>query len=96
MKTLIFIFLASTSFAALPPLAQSVREYKALLADPQFYASFKSADQVKEILRTERGFLVLTQNSAMHVDIHYKEAMTPGFMGPAQFELEFSPPVSLN
>ena len=49
MKNFCFIFLASTGFAVLPPLAQSTREIQALLADPHFYESLGSAELIQDI-----------------------------------------------
>lgn len=94
MKRLFFIFLASTTFAALPPLAQSTRELQSLLADSRFYASLGSAEMIKEIIRTEKGFLVLTQNYAMRVGIKYGGG-DGQMIGPIHFELEFQQPVDL-
>ena len=95
MKKLIFIFLASTTFGLLPPLAQSTRELQALLADSRFYESLGSAELVKDIIRTDKGYLVLTQNYAMRVDLKYEGRGDQKFVGPAQFQLEFHPPIDL-
>lgn len=94
MKKLIFIFLASTTFAALPPLAQSTRELQALLADTRLYESLGSAELIKDIIRTEKGYLVLTQNYAMRVDVKYGGGDRK-VIGPIHFELEFQQPVDL-
>ncbi len=94
MKKLIFIFLASTTFAALPPLAQSTREMQALLADTRFYDALGSAEQIKDIIRTDKGYLVLTQHYAMRVDIKYGGG-DKKIIGPVHFELEFHDPIDL-
>jgi hypothetical protein len=95
MKKLFFIFFASTTlFAALPPLAQSTREMQALLADSRFYDSLGSAEQIKDIIRTDKGYLVLTQNYAMRVDIKYGGG-DKKIIGPIHFELEFHDPIDL-
>ena len=93
VKTLALIFLASTAFAALPPLAQSARELQALLADSRFYESLGGAERVREVIRVEKGYLVLTQNYAMRVDIEYEKGQKR--IGPVQFQLEFHQPVNL-
>lgn len=95
MKKLIFIFFASTTFAALPPLAQGVRELQALLSDSRFYESLGSAELIKDIIRTETGYLVLTQHYAMRVDLKYGGSNDQKWVGPAQFQLEFQTPVDL-
>jgi len=95
MKKLFFTLLASsTAFSALPPLAQSTRELQALLADSRFYQSLGSSEMVKDIIRTESGYLVLTQNYAMKVDIKYGGG-DKRVIGPIHFELEFQQPVNL-
>jgi len=94
MKKLIFIFLASTAFAALPPLAQSTRELQSLLSDTRFYDALGSAELIKDIIRTEKGYLVLTQNYAMRVDIEYGGG-DKKIIGPIHFELKFHQPVDI-
>ena len=96
MKKMILILLASTTYAALPPLAQSTREIQAILADSQFYSSLGSAEMIKEIIRTEKGYLVVTQHYSMHVDIKYGGHSEPRVIGPARFELEFQKPIKLS
>jgi hypothetical protein len=94
MKKLIFIFLASSTFAVLPPLAQSTREVQALLADGRFYDALGSAEQIKDIIRTDKGYLVLTENYAMRVDIKYGGG-DKKIIGPLPFELQFYQPINL-
>lgn len=94
MKKWIFILLASTSFAALPPLAQSVREFEALLSDAKFYDSLGSAEKIRDILRTESGFLVFSEHYVMRVDVKYG-GREQRIIGPAHFELEFQQPIDL-
>jgi hypothetical protein len=94
MKKLFFILLASTTFAALPPLAQSTRELQALLADHRLYESLGSAERIKEILRTEHGYLVLTENYALRVDIQYGGGHSK-VIGPIHFEFNFHSPADL-
>jgi hypothetical protein len=94
MKKLLFIFFASVSFAALPPLAQSTREMQAVLSDSRFYDTLGSAEVIKELIRTEKGYLVLTQNYAMRVDVKYGGG-DQRRIGPVHFELEFQQPVDL-
>ena len=88
MKKWIFILLASTTFGALPPLAQSVRELQALLADGRLYEALGSAEVIQEIVKTERGYLVMTQNYSMEIDIKYGGG-EKRIIGPVHFELEF-------
>ncbi len=94
MRKLIFLFLTTTAFAALPPLAQSTREFQALLSDQRFYDSLGSAEQIKEIIRIKNGFLVLTKNYMMQVGVKYTGA-DQRIMGPIRFELDFQKPINL-
>lgn len=91
MKKVLLVLFATTAFAILPPLAQSIRETEALLSDPKFYNSLGSAEMIEEIIRTESGFLVITQNYAMRVDVKYK-GREGGRVGPVAFDLEFHSP----
>lgn len=95
MKKLICILLISSfGFGALPPLAQSIRELKALVDDPRLYQSLGSAEVIEEISRTNGGYLVFTKNYSMHVGVtilrNHKERV-----GPVEFELQFEKPVDL-
>lgn len=94
MKKWVFILLAQASFAALPPLAQSTREFQALLSDAKFYDSLGSAERIRDILRTEHGFLVFTEHYVMRVDILYG-GRDQRLIGPVHFELEFEQPIDL-
>lgn len=92
MKKFCFLFLSTSAFALLPPLAQSTREIQALISDSHFYESLGSGEAIQEILRNERGYLVVTQHYTMQVDIEY---LHTGRVGPAQFRFSFNEPVKL-
>lgn len=94
MKKLILIFLASTSFAALPPLYQSVREIQTLASHPRLAELLGSSEMITSITRTEKGYQVLTHNYVMEVDIHYGGGDRQ-FCGPAQFQFDFFEPVDI-
>jgi hypothetical protein len=72
---------------ALPPAAQVLREWQALLKHPEFAALLSSGETVQKISRTESGFLIETENHIVDVEIRYKGA--GGLLGPAQFDLIF-------
>ena len=92
MKKLMFIFFASATFAALPPLAQGIRELQTLLADQRLYESLGSGEAIKEIIRTESGYLVVTRNYELQVDLKYGGG-DRRLIGPIHFELEFKEPI---
>ena len=95
MKTLFLCALtfASTGFTLLPPLAQSTREIQAILSNAQMYENLGSAEMIREINRTEKGYLILTHHYAMQVDVQYIHDGKR--IGPAQFQLEFLSPIDL-
>ncbi|HSX25672.1 MAG TPA: hypothetical protein VLE89_01525 [Chlamydiales bacterium] len=92
MKIIAFVCLAGSAFAALPPLSQGVRELQAVLADPHLQDELGSSERIQEIFRTENGYVVVTQNYQMRVDVQYQEMRRPG---PIPFDLQFYPPVHL-
>lgn len=77
--------LAINAFGALPPLYQSIREYKALIESPEL-SQLGSAEMIKEIQRDETGFTVLSERKTLHVDVVYDPQDQPG---PVKFHLEF-------
>jgi hypothetical protein len=85
MRVLYFLF-AISGFALLPPLAQSIKEIEALVADPRFYQALGSAEAIQEITRNEHGYQIVTQHYTMQVNIEY---LRTGKIGPAQFQFEF-------
>lgn len=95
MKSICFAlaFFASSLFGALPPLAQSSKEIQAILADPRLQEQLGSAEVIHEIIRTNGGYVVMTQSYSMRVDVHYSNE--PRRIGPVSFHLEFYPPVDL-
>ena len=83
-----FLSLCSLSHAALPPLAQTSLEMRAILEDPRLFNSLKSGEAINEIIRRHQGYTVVTTHHILEVDLHYKPAE---LMGPVPFELEFHP-----
>ena len=83
---------AASLFGALPPLAQSSREIQALLSDSQMQTLLGGAEWVQEIVRTETGYVVMTQNYLLRVDVEYLRAGRPG---PVPFQLHFQDPIEL-
>ena len=86
------LFASSTAFAALPPLAQSVRELEAILQSDQTYSLLGGASPIVEIDRVADGYIVKTNEQEMQVDVVY---LPPENIGPARFKLVFHTPVSV-
>jgi hypothetical protein len=94
MKKFALLLLSLTSLqAALPPLAQSSREIKAIVEDARLFQSLGGQETISQIVRIEGGYEVYTQSQAIQVFVHY---LPPVNKGPIPFELQFSSPVSVN
>lgn len=89
MKLLITAFLVTLPlFAALPPMVQAERELKAILNDPKLHEYVSTVDVFERIEKTQEGYLIVTSRHQVAVIVHYLEPKA-GFVGPAQFTLEF-------
>lgn len=80
-----FLFI-NTSFAALPPLWEDVKELKAILDDPQLGSSLQSGESILKIKRTEKGWLIVTNKNHLAIQVVPQQQDK---MGPAKFSLEF-------
>ena len=89
MKMIIAVLFAIGAHAALPPLAQSAREIQAILTDPKTYQILGSAEQIQEVRKTDTGYLVVTKNYQLQVDVRYGGG--DRIAGPVHFELEHLP-----
>ena len=89
MKNIVLIALLAFSplAAILPPLAESLRELKAILQDGRLYSLAGSAEMIDSITRTESGFLVTTTHKEIEVTVNYLPNLN---IGPKPFELDFS------
>ena len=86
------LIFGSTLCAALPPLAQHSRELQKILSDPILFEYLGSAGQLHSILKTENGYLFMTQDSALRVDVEYLHS---GVWGPVPFQLHFFDPLGI-
>jgi len=85
--------LAGTSlFAALSPLNESIVEIGSILKDPRLTDSLPTTETLQEIIRAENGYLIISDNYQMAVDIAYQAATQPG---PQKFKLTFHSPEPL-
>ena len=84
------VFLACTASvsAALPPLAQSIAELKALLMNEEVASSLGMAESIQRIEKTDSGYLVTTRSKELAVDVIYLPAQN---IGPLKFDLKFQP-----
>lgn len=96
MKKFLYISLFGlfgTAFAALAPLNESIAELDALLSDNQLTMQLGSGEPLLEIIRTADGYLLLTPNYRLRVDVIYLSQKRPG---PQKFKLVFHSPISIN
>ena len=88
MKSLITLFAltAAISFtslnAALPPLYESLNEYRALLNHEELANTLGSAEYILDIQRNDTGFIITTYNYCVQVDCIHEHLNQPG---PAKF-----------
>ncbi len=75
--------------AALPPVYQSTKEYRALLDSPKLTELLGSGEAIRSIARDEKGFIVQTTKYSLRVDVIYDPMDHPG---PAKFHLAFHDP----
>lgn len=75
--------------AVLPPLYQTISEYKALLADPQLAQNLDSAEVIQSISLRSEGFLIKTSKRILEVEIVYEPQKMPG---PSKFHFVFKKP----
>lgn len=88
------IFLSCKGFAILPPMAQSIREMKAILDDSRLYDSFGAGEVIRQMIRLKEGYLVITNHYEMVVGVRYQRDQR--HIGPTPFKLEFHSPRSLS
>ncbi len=84
-----FIFLFFTpilAFSILSPLNQSLKEIWTVLESPELKRYFSEYEEITDILRTEEGFLVVSNEKQVRVEVIYKNTH---HIGPRQFELKF-------
>jgi hypothetical protein len=93
MKRLLLLLLIAPSplIAVLSPLYESITEIEALLQ--QLPDHLGSEQALLEIVRTPGGYLVLTRDYQVVIDLNYLPQTRPG---PQQFQLLFHTPVSLD
>jgi len=92
-----FPFLAGLSvtfgiFGALPPFAQSAKEISTLVMDSHLQELMGSAEVIREIMKTDSGYAVMTSTRFLKVDIEYQSAGRPG---PVPFVFHFGEPLDL-
>lgn len=87
--TLLFIgMMSSPVFAILSPIHQSVKEIDAILWSRELSQHFNQADTIQEIKRVDNGYVVITEDKQMMVEVIYIPSQR---VGPQEFKLVFHP-----
>lgn len=87
------LFFSAETFAALPPLYQTLNEYKTLLTSKELTEKLNSADAIVDIKRDQAGFTITTNKHILKVDVVYEKTE---MIGPAHFHFNFQDPTSIN
>lgn len=89
MRILIFglmaLILQLELSAALPPLYQSMNEFKVLLTNQQLIDQLDSAEALVEIKREKGGFRIVTSKKTLWAELIFDPVEMPG---PAKFHFE--------
>lgn len=73
--------------ALLPPLYETIREYKSLIEDPQLAKKLDSSDMIQSIERHDDQFVVKTfKGKELLIQVVYEPQKMPG---PAHFHFRF-------
>jgi hypothetical protein len=88
MKKIFFILLmpALHLSAALPPLYETLAEFKGLLDSPIIKEQLTSADVIETIQRNPKGFVITTNKSILEIETVYEKT---AMIGPQKFHFEF-------
>lgn len=86
LLTVAILVLSGSAFAALPPFFQSATEIKAVLENQDVIARLESSGMIDSIVRAENSYVVKAGLCMLSVEVYYQEP-TPGYNGPAIFEL---------
>lgn len=90
LATLLSFSMMNSVAAVLPPLYESLKEYKALLEDPQLTKKLESGELIMDIERSDRMFTITTNKHTLDVNIVYDAQSQPG---PQNFHFEFAEPI---
>lgn len=85
-----FLAAGQMLFAALPPLAQGIREMESILSSEELHRLLSSAEIIQTITRFDGGYLVVTDKRFIEVRVEYLES-EDGLAGPVRYHLEFFP-----
>ncbi len=79
-------------FAILSPLNQSIAEMETILKDPRTSEKLREGAPIIQILKKQKGYLLVTKDQQMYVKIQYKNGSK---IGPTSFDLIFQDPITV-
>lgn len=82
-----FLLVSSTSYAALPPAWQGVKELQTILQDRTLSKYLESGDNIEGINRTENGWILSTNHGIIEIEV---KSLPQDIPGPEKFELNFT------
>lgn len=89
MRKVLFIaaaILPMLSFGLLPPLYETLAEFKALINDERLPQALQSGEAITGIQKEDDTFTVTTNKSTLRVKVIHDPTK---LMGPGKFHLEF-------
>lgn len=77
---------ATSAIAALPPLYETLAEFKSLINSKELTERLNSGEAIMNITRNDKGFTVETNKHTLDVEVVYEPT---GHPGPAHYHLVF-------
>lgn len=87
------LLMSAPSHAVLPPLYQTSKEIKSILASPELDKKLHAGEVIMQITKNETGYEITTNQHRIQVDIIYQHT---GKIGPAEYTIEFHNPLPSN
>ena len=86
------VLLSVNIFSVLSPFYQSSKEIESILSDSRLAKKLTPYDQIYNIVKSEEGYLIITQNSFLKVDV---VPIPSKMVGPVKYKIIFHDPISL-
>ena len=86
------MLIMSNAFCALSPFYQSTKEIESILTSPKLAKKLSSYDKIQNIIKSKDGYLIITQNNFLKVDL---VPIPSKMVGPVKYKIIFYESVSL-
>ena len=82
-------FLPSLGFSALPPSAESLRHFKAIVESPAVFEKMNVSDQVVSIHKRKEDYLLMTKNCKIYINVRETDLnqIEPNLIGPPKLDV---------